>query len=69
MPARPSETTREVFYSVGGLTARPDAKKDVHLRWKSVAPLAIGDVVHVKVLEVKRADPAKSRIKAVRKGK
>ena len=65
VPARPDETGGEIFYSVGGLTARPDPKKDVHLRWRSIAPLKVGDVVQVKVLDVKKADRAKSRKKAV----
>jgi len=67
VPARPADMSGEIFYSVGGLTARPDPEKDVHVRWKSVAPLKVGDVVQVKVLDVKKADRAKSRKKAVRK--
>jgi hypothetical protein len=67
VPARPGETTGEIFYSVGGLTARSDPKKNVHLRWKSVAPLKIGDVLEVRVLKSTKADRPKSRIKAVRK--
>jgi hypothetical protein len=35
IPARPDDITGEVHYSVGGLTARPDPKKDVHMNWKS----------------------------------
>jgi hypothetical protein len=67
VPARPGDARGEIFYSVGGLTARPDPGKDVHVRWKSVAPLKVGDVVQVKVLDVKKADRAKSRKKVVRK--
>jgi hypothetical protein len=67
VPARPDDTNREIFYSVGGLTARPDPEKDVHVRWKSIAPLKVGDVIEVKVLDVKKADRAKSRKKAARK--
>ena len=44
-----------------------DPEKDVHVRWKSMAPLHVGDVIQVKVLEVKKADRAASRTKAVRK--
>ena len=66
-PARPDEIDGEVFYSVGGLTARRDPKQDVHVRWTSVAPLRVGDVIQVKVLDVKKADRAKSREKAVRR--
>ena len=67
MPARSDDTKGEVFYSVGGLTARPDPNNDVQVRWKSISPLRVGDVVQVKVLEVKKADRARSRTKAVRK--
>ena len=68
MPVRPDERIGgQVYYIVGGLTRRADPKKDVHLRWKSVEPLRIGDVIQVKVLEVKKADPAKSRKRAVEK--
>src|SRR6185369_17699 len=48
VPARPDDTTGEIFYSVGGLTARPDPTKDVHMRWKSIAPLQVGDVIQVE---------------------
>jgi hypothetical protein len=67
VPARPDDTTGEIHYSVGGLTARPDAKKDVHVRWKSVAPLRVGDVIQVKILETEKVDRATSRTKAERK--
>lgn len=67
VPARPDETTGEVHYSVGGLTSRPNPDKDVHLRWKSVAPLKIGDVIEIRVLETERVDRAKSRVKAKKK--
>jgi hypothetical protein len=65
--ARPDETDAEIHYSVGGLTARPDPSKDVHVRWKSITPLKIGDVIEVTVLESRNADRAKSRTKAKRK--
>ena len=67
VPARPDETTGEIHYSVGGLTSRPDPDKDVHLRWKSVAPLKIGDVIEVRILETERVDRATSRVKAKKK--
>ena len=66
---RNNGSAREVFYSVGGLTRRPDPTKDVHLRWKSVAPLRIGDRLVIKVLEVRKADRPKSRKKAERRRK
>ena len=37
VPARPDETTGDLYYSVGGLTARRDPNRDVHLKWKSIA--------------------------------
>ena len=64
VPARPEETGGEVHYSVGGLTSRPDPNKNVHVRWKSIAPLKVGDVLRVKVLETEKVDRAQSRIKA-----
>ena len=67
VPARPDEADSEIFYTVGGLTARPDPNKDVHVRWKLLAPLKVGDTIEVKVLDVTKADRAKSRKKAVRK--
>lgn len=67
VPARPDETTGEIFYSVGGLTARPDPKQDVHVRWKLIAPLRVGDVLQVKILETDKVDRATSREKAKRR--
>jgi hypothetical protein len=67
VPARTGNVRAEVFYTVGGLTARADPEKDVHLQWKEIAPLQVGDVIRVKVLEAKKADRAKFRKRAVRK--
>jgi hypothetical protein len=53
-----------IHYSVGGLTARPDPTKDVHMRWKSIAPLRLGDTIEINVLEVPKADRPKSRTNA-----
>jgi len=64
VPARPDETDGEVHYSVGGLTSRPATKEDVHVRWMSAAPLKVGDILQVKVLETQKVDRAKSRKKA-----
>ncbi len=66
MPARPGDTKNDLFYSVGGLTGRSDPKSDVHLNWKSMAPLKVGDVIQVKVLEVKKATRTKARMKAAK---
>jgi len=67
VPARPDEKTGEIFYTVGGLTGREDPSKDVHLRWQSITPLKVGDVIQVKVIEATKVDAPKSRIKAKRK--
>lgn len=67
VPARPDDTTGEIHYSIGGLTSRPDPDKDVHVRWKSVAPLKVGDVIEVRILETEKVDRAESRSKAKRK--
>jgi hypothetical protein len=65
--ARPEQTTGDLHYSVGGLTSRPDPQKDIHVKWKSVEPLRIGDVVTVRIIETEKVDRAKSRTKAERK--
>jgi hypothetical protein len=65
--ARPDDTTGEIHYSVGGLTARTDPEKDVHVSWKSIAPVRIGDVIQIKILETEKVDRATSRTKAKRK--
>src|SRR6266540_7339471 len=67
VPARPDDTTGEIHYSVGGLTARPDPKKDVHVKWKSIAPLRVGDVIEIRILETEKVDHATSRTNAKRK--
>ena len=67
VPAWPNDKRAEIHYSVGGLTARPDPEKDVHVRWKSVAPLRVGDVIQVKILETDKADRAVSTQKAKRR--
>src|SRR6266516_4114668 len=64
VPARPDDTTGEIHYSVGGLTARPDPKKDVHKNWKSVAALKVGDVIHVRVVETDNQNCPLSRTNA-----
>lgn len=67
VPARPESTTGEVHLSVGGLTGRADQTKDVHMRWKSLEPMQVGDVVEIRVVETAKADRATSRTKANRK--
>jgi hypothetical protein len=67
VPARPDDPTFDIYYSVGGLTSRPDPKKDVHVNWKSIAPLKVGDVIQVRILETMKVDRAVSRKKAKQK--
>ena len=69
VPARPDETSPDIYYSISGLTARRDPAKDVHLNWKSIAPLKVGDIIQVQVLETSKTDRPKSRKKAVRKNR
>ena len=67
VPPRPGDETLDIYYSVGGLTSRPEPWKDVHVNWKSVAPLKVGDVIQVRILETRKVDRAKSRKKVERK--
>jgi hypothetical protein len=60
----PNNAIRDVHFSVTGLTSRSNPRKDVHLRWKSIASLKIGDVIQVKVIESTKADRPKTRSKA-----
>jgi hypothetical protein len=66
VPVRPNEKY-DLHCMVGGLTSRSDPSKDVHLRWKSVAPLGVGDVIQIRILETTEADRPKSRTKAKRR--
>jgi hypothetical protein len=66
VPVRPDQTTSEIHYSVGGLTARPDPDKDVHVRWKSITSLKVGDTIEVKILETEKVDRAAFRTRANR---
>src|SRR5262245_39825640 len=56
------EVVTELHYNVGGLTRRRDPKKDVHLTWKSVGRLRLGDSLEVTAVEVRKADRPKSRV-------
>jgi hypothetical protein len=67
VPPRPGDETFDIYYSVGGLTSRLDPAKDVHVNWKSVAPLKVGDVIQVRILETRKVDRAKSRKNAERR--
>jgi hypothetical protein len=67
LSVRPDDAPGDIFYSVGGLTRRNDPKKDVYVLWKSTAPLRVGDVVEVKILETEKVDRAKSRKSAAKK--
>ena len=56
----------EIYYFVVGLTGRKDPKKDVHVRWKSVTALAVGDVLQVRILETDLVDPPQRRENAAK---
>ena len=59
-----SRARAEVYRSAGGLSGRADPKKDMHLRWRELMPLHVGDGVEIRVLEAKKA--AKIRRRAAR---
>lgn len=59
--SRPGDASSRVYYSVGGLTGRKNPSKDVHVSWKSVTDLAVGDVLQVRVLETDIVDKPKRR--------
>ena len=63
VPARPDETSGDIFYSLAGLTERENADDNVHMRWKSVVPLQVGDVIEVRVLETENVDVATTTVK------
>ena len=67
VPARPGETKSDLFYSVGGLTSRKDPNKDVHLRWKSISKLRVGDLLQVRIVETDTVSKPKHREPARRK--
>ena len=50
------------------LEVRKNGKRDVHLHWKSVAPLKIGDVIEVRIIETVKVDRAISRTRANKNG-
>lgn len=63
VPRRPGETV-DFYYHIGGLTSRRDPNKDVHLNWKLLSPLKLGDTVQIRIVEVKKADRPKRRSQA-----
>ena len=65
VPRRPNDAT-EINYSVGGLIPRPN-DKDIFPKWKFAAPLRVGDVIEVRILETEKVDRAKSGKKATGK--
>ena len=55
VPARP-DSEAEPRLHVGGLTSRPDARQDVHLRWSGLPDVHVGDRVTLTLLNVDAAD-------------
>jgi hypothetical protein len=68
VPARAHGTGAAFFYWVGGVTGRAAPTKDVHLLWRSMERLRVGDVVEVKIVETRRVDRARSRKKVADRG-
>src|ERR1043166_2465931 len=68
VPARPDQKGREIHVHIGGLTARTDPKKDVHVRWNEHGFLKIGDLLEVRILERDEVDRPTRKTKARRKG-
>ena len=67
VPARPDEKGGEIHMHIGGLTARQDPTKDVHIRWNKTTFLKNGDVIEVRILETDKVDRPTSRSKATKK--
>jgi len=65
IPRRPNDAP-QISYSVGGLTPRANGK-DIYPKWKLAAPLRVGDVIEVRILETEKVDRARSRNTAKRK--
>lgn len=65
VPRSPKDGT-QINYSVGGLIPRPNGK-DIYPKWKLAAPLRVGDVLEVRILETEKVDRARPRNKAKRK--
>jgi hypothetical protein len=65
-PLRPDDVTNDIHLRVGGLTARADESRDVHLDWTGLRELSPGDVVQIKVLDMAKADHPRSRRPAKR---
>ena len=53
-------------YTVGGLIPQPNGK-DVFPKWKDAAPLRVGDVIEVRIVETDQVDRPTARRKAKRK--
>lgn len=56
-----SDDSNEILLRVGGLTGRLDESRNVHLDWTSFVDLSVGDVVQIKVIDVRKADRPRSR--------
>jgi len=66
LPTHPVDRGPDLYYSVGGLSARKHPRADVHLNWTGIAPLSIGDVIVIRLRECRIADKAKKRTRARR---
>ena len=66
---RPDESAPDLFYSVGGLTSREPPQHDVHVRWKGITDMKVGDTVSIRIIETEKADRARYRYRAKKRKK
>jgi hypothetical protein len=55
----------EIHVHLGGLTAKKDRSKDVHLNWIPHTPLKVGDEIKIRIVEAAKADKPVKRPKPV----
>jgi hypothetical protein len=56
-PTRGGEET-DIHVHLGGLTAKKDSSKDVHLNWIPHTQLKVGDEVQIRIVKAAKADKA-----------
>ena len=63
-PSKGVEDT-DIHIHLGGLTAKKDRSKDVHLDWIPHIPLKVGDEIKIRIVESAKADKPVKRPKRV----
>jgi hypothetical protein len=63
-PSKGVEET-DIHINLGGLTAKKDGSKDVHLAWIPHTPLKVGDEIKIRIAEAAKADKPVKRPKPV----